>query len=65
MKRNDKRNGIEIIKTGSDIDLLVTAILTRTVLVCEQYSERFSEQHTKERDHEDDGLLKIRTVSNH
>ena len=61
MKHNDKRNGIEVIKTGSDIDLLVTAILTRTVLVSEQYSERISEQNTKERNHEDDGLLKLRT----
>ena len=61
MKHNEKSKGIEVIKTGSDIDLLVTAILTRTVLVSEQYSERISEQHTTEPNHEDARLLKLRT----
>lgn len=61
VKRNDKSKGIEVIKAGSDIDLLVTAILTRTVLVSEQYSEHISEQNTKEPNHEDDGLLRPRT----
>ena len=61
MKHNDKSKGIEVIKTGSDIDLLVTAILTRTVLVSEDIPSAFQNKTQNEPNHEDDGRLKLRT----